>query len=126
MKVLGIDYGAKRIGLAVSDQSGGFAFPLEVIPTDGALSYIEALTKKDSIAEIAMGDTRSYGDVANPVTSEAERFADALRKATGLAVALVFEAGSSREASRFAPERKQHDDASAAAVILQRYLDTKK
>ena len=47
MRNLGLDYGAKRIGVAISDESGGFAFPKETIPNDEiTLEYIEKLIEK--------------------------------------------------------------------------------
>ncbi|HVU75298.1 MAG TPA: RuvX/YqgF family protein [Candidatus Paceibacterota bacterium] len=124
MRVLGIDYGAKRVGIAISDEAGSFAFPVETVATKDALARIRSLIDERGIAEIAMGDTRSYGSVANPVTGEAEAFADTLMRETGLPLALVFEAGSSIESTRYT-EGKGHDDASAAAIILQRHLDAK-
>jgi putative Holliday junction resolvase len=125
MKMLGIDYGSKRVGLALSDESGTLAFPLETVPQKNALAHIKALAAERGIAEIAMGDTRSYGHAENPVTAEAERFAASLRQETGLPVTLVFEAGSSVESTRYT-DGKGHDDASAAAIILQRHLETRK
>jgi putative Holliday junction resolvase len=125
MKILGIDYGSKRIGLALSDDSGALAFPLETVPQKGALAHIKLLVTERGISEIAMGDTRSYGRAENPVTAEAERFAEALKRETGVPVALVFEAGSSMESTRYSDGRG-HDDASAAAIILQRHLEARK
>jgi RNase H-fold protein (predicted Holliday junction resolvase) len=95
------------------------------VPQKGALSRITALIAERGIAEIAMGDTRSYGDAENPVTAEAEKFAQTLRSETGLPVILVFEAGSSVESTRYT-EGKGHDDASAAAIILQRHLEARR
>jgi putative Holliday junction resolvase len=125
MKVLGIDYGSKRVGLALSDESGAFAFPLETVPQKDALARIKALIAERGIGEMAMGDTRSYGDAENPVTAEAEAFAQMLRSETELSLTLVFEAGSSMESTRYT-EGKGHDDASAAAIILQRHLDARR
>jgi putative Holliday junction resolvase len=125
MKVLGIDYGRKRVGLAISDDSAGFAFPLETVAQKDALARIKALVAERGIGEIAMGDTRSYGDLENPVTAEAERFAQTLRAEIGVPVVLVFEAGSSIESNRHT-EGQGHDDSAAAAIILQRHLETRK
>jgi RNase H-fold protein (predicted Holliday junction resolvase) len=62
------------------------------------------------------------GGIANTATSDASRFAQALA-ARGVDVVYESEAFSSAEAARFAPKGKSHDDAAAAAIILQRYLD---
>ena len=127
MKYLGIDYGAKRVGLAVSDAAGSIAFPRATLPNDTQLfSQLEELVKNEKISAIVVGDTRSHGGKDNPVTASAEAFVEALQKALAIPVERVWEMWSSIEASRYAPEGKGHDDASAAAVILQRFLDTKK
>lgn len=122
MRYLGIDYGAKRIGLAASSES--IAFPHSVVANDAELfAVLRDVIAKEKIESIVIGDTRSFSGRENPVTKEAERFIERLKKETGLPVIAAFEAGSSIEASRYAPENKAHDDGAAAALILQRYLD---
>ncbi len=124
MKYLGIDYGAKHVGVAVSDDEGRIAFPRAAIPNNrNLLPYIVELIKKEKIWTIIIGDTRSHGGGDNPVTKEVDAFIEMLKKTTNLPVEKVWEAGSSIEASRYAPEGKGHSDAAAAAVILQRFLD---
>lgn len=126
MRILGLDYGAKRIGIALSDEQSSFAFPHETIPNDAtAIHRISEICKKESVLVIAMGDTRASNDQANTITSAAEAFARALEECTGTKVVLTREAWSSAEAARFAPKGK-HDDSSAAAIILQRYLDSRR
>ena len=124
MKYLGIDYGAKRVGLAVSDDAGGIAFPRTTLANDGkVLSQLTKIIEEEKIGKIVIGDTRSHGGLDNQVTAEAEVFVTALQAATAVPVLRVWEMWSSVEASRYAPEEKGHDDASAAAIILQRFLD---
>ena len=124
MRYLGIDYGARRIGIALSDEKGQFAFPKETIPNDAtAVDRVEKMCKKEGVHEVVMGDTRAANDISNAITKEAEDFADALSRHSGLVVHREREAWSSVEASRFAPKGKEHDDAAAAAIILQRFLD---
>jgi len=126
MRILGLDYGAKRIGIALSDEGAQFAFPHSTVPNDAsAIDRIEDICKKEEVKEIAMGDTRASNDVGNAITSEAEEFAKNLGAHSGKGVVLVREAWSSAEAARFAP-KGVHDDAAAAAIILQRYLDTRR
>lgn len=126
MRLLGIDYGQKRVGIAVSDERGAFAFPRTTIEnTPALLDSIVDIVQKEHVEAIALGDARSFSGTENPITAEVEAFAEKLKTATGLRVDLVWEAGSSVEASRFAPEDRGHDDAAAAAIILQRYLDTR-
>lgn len=124
MRYLGIDYGAKRIGLSVSDEGGAFAFPRETIPHDTtSIDRISDLVRKERIGQIVMGDTRTLSGAENPVTKEAENFRAQLEIHAGVPVLAVWETWSSIEASRFAPKGKEHDDAAAAAIILQRFLD---
>ena len=127
MKYLGIDFGTKRVGIAVSDAAGTIAFPRATLPNDAQLfSQLEELVKNEKITCIVVGDTRSHGAKDNPVTTEAEQFVAALQKKLAVPIERVWELWSSIEASRYAPEGQGHNDASAAAVILQRFLDTRR
>jgi putative Holliday junction resolvase len=124
MKYMGIDYGSKRVGVAVSDANGTIAFPRGTLANDATLmAMLSDTVKNEKIERIIVGDTRSHGGGSNPITPEAEKFTEELARLTGLSVSRAFEVFSSIEASRYAPETKQHDDAAAAAIILQRFLD---
>lgn len=122
MKYIGIDYGSKRLGVAVSDADGRIAFPRGSIPAEGALAALELLIQKEGALAVVVGDTRAISGGANVVTPEAQSFCDALAARVSVPVERVFEAWSSAEAARFAPKGHAHDDAAAAAIILQRYL----
>ena len=124
MKYLGIDFGTKRIGIAVSDEVGTIAFPRKTLPNDDQLiPQLKKLIDEEKISHIVVGDTRSHGGGENPVSAQADTFIESLEQATALRVERAFEAWSSIEASRYAPKGKEHDDAAAAAIILQRFLD---
>ncbi len=124
MKHLGIDFGSKRVGIAVSDAGGSIAFPRGVLPNDGQLfAKLTALIESEKVERIVVGDTRSHGGRDNPITEAAETFVSGLEAACSVPVERVWELWSSIEASRYAPEGKGHDDAAAAAIILQRFLD---
>lgn len=124
MKYLGIDYGAKRIGVAISDSDGRIAFPRAIIDNDSqAIALIVQDVAAEKIERLVVGDTLSYSGMRNPVTDEVDEFIRRLEKETGLSVERAFEAGSSVEASRYAPEGDTHNDSVAAAVLLQRFLD---
>ena len=124
MKYVGIDYGAKRVGIAVSDEAGQIAFPREIISNDGKmLSRIAQIIEEEKIGSVIVGDTRSFSDFENPVTKDVEIFIEALRTKTHLPIERGWEAGSSIEASRYSPEGGSHNDSAAASIILQRYLD---
>ncbi len=125
MKYLGIDYGAKRIGLAVSDEGGTIAFPRATIANmQGVIDSIKKIVREEKIGFIVVGDTKSYGGVPNPITTQVKNFVGDLKDAFDIPIASSWEVGSSIEANRYDPEGA-HNDAGAAAIILQRYLDIK-
>jgi putative Holliday junction resolvase len=135
MKYLGIDYGTKRIGLAKSDESGTLAFPLAVIKAGpGAASEVDALVKKEGIEKIIIGESRDFKGEANAVMEDIEQFKSDIASLTGLVVEYEAEFLSSAVAARqfegdFGRGEKPSQeklDASAAAVILQSYLDRQK
>jgi len=127
MKYLCIDYGSKRVGYAVSDAAGTIAFPRATLQNDDRLmEFIRNIIRDENIGSIVLGDTKSHGGAANPVSEQADAFAESLKKQTGLPVERSWEAWSSIEVGKFAPKGREHDDAAAAAFILQRFLDMRK
>ncbi|MBP9757456.1 MAG: Holliday junction resolvase RuvX [Candidatus Pacebacteria bacterium] len=125
MKFLGIDYGGKRIGLAVSDEGGTIAFPRETIANmRGVIGSIQKLIAEEKIGFVVVGDTQSYGGIPNPITFKVKEFVEDLKKVLDVPIASSWEAGSTMEANRYDPDG-EHNDAAAAAIILQRYLDIK-
>jgi putative Holliday junction resolvase len=142
MRVLGVDYGARRIGLAVSDDTAMLARPWQTIdagrtPAESAAAVQRALEEARrvddetaAVGSIVVGLPRRLIGDDNEQTQPARQFAEALGQLTGLAVHLQDERLSSHEAeSRLAVRekdwrrRKARLDAVAAAVILQDYLD---
>jgi putative Holliday junction resolvase len=144
MKYLGIDYGSKRIGVAVSDESAVMAFPLGTVATgEGALQEVLDIIKENDVKVAVIGESRDFKLQKNPIMKEIEKFAEALQAHT---VAVEFEpefmtsaqamhqfdpndklrtgkqAGKPRM-SRGQSNKSEHNDASAAALILQSYLD---
>jgi len=126
MRYLGIDFGLKRIGLAVSDDAGSIAFPRETIFNDEkTLAHILDFVQKEKVSAVIVGDTRAASGAANIASLSADLFIEELKEATPLPIHRGFEAWSSVEASRYAPKGKHHDDSAAAAIILQRFLDSR-
>ena len=123
MRILGLDYGSKRVGVALSDESAQVAFPQAVWANDGKLlGKIKALCDEKKVGEVIMGDTLTYRGLANLITKEAFRFRANLEKELGLPVTLISETYTSREAVRVV-QKDAETDARAAALILQSYLD---
>jgi putative Holliday junction resolvase len=135
MKYLGIDYGTKRIGVAVSDDTGTIAFPLTTITAGReSLQQIDLLIKEKGAEHIVLGESRNYKGDRNDVMEDIEQFKSDLQELAGVPVTYESELLSSSMAARqYAPDgsRKANPsqdklDASAAAIILQSYLDRKK
>lgn len=122
MRTIGIDYGTKRIGIALSDEGGRVAFPKEVIErTQEVATYIARLAEKENCSRVIVGASVDSGGRENVLMEDIRRLGKAL-EARGLRVFYEPEFFSSVEAGRFQGEGEMHD-ASAAAIILQRYLD---
>jgi putative Holliday junction resolvase len=141
VRVLGIDYGARRIGLALSDATATLASPWRLLqrpPSDAetmrmVVAEITALLQDDDGLEaVVVGWPRRLDGSSNKQTPIVETFARALESKVPVPVVLQDERLSSVEAeSRLAVEekdwrkRKAKLDAAAAAIILQDYLDAR-
>mgnify|MGYP003387844893 CR=1 FL=1 len=132
MKYLGIDYGTKRIGLATSDGGGSVAFPYGVVKAGAtALTMVDELCKKEGVEKIVIGESRNFKGEANAVMAHIVEFKKDLEALTMLPVEYEAEFLSSAAAARqFEGDFGRGDkpsqdklDASAAAMILQSYLD---
>ncbi len=133
MRVLGVDHGEKRIGLAISDPTGTIAGPLSVIKhvsraIDAA--QVAALAAEQQAELIVIGESFDEEGRPNQAGRRAERFAEALRSQTELPIVLWDESMSTADAREFAlamgvsrKRRSGHLDDSAAAIMLQSYLD---
>ena len=123
VKLLGIDYGKKRIGLATARSEDGIAFPLMVVQ-NGILAAQEVATisSTEEIERIVMGESRDLDGRRNSIHEEAAQFATELEQLTGMDVVFENEVYSTQQAKREQGKNKSID-ASAAAIILQSYLD---
>lgn len=120
---MGIDYGAKNIGISTSDAEGKFAFPLVILPNnEDAVSVIDTIVRENGIGTVVVGNARAASGGSNSITEEAETFMRVLEEELEIPVVSVSEAWSSVEARRFTGDARAND-ASAAAIILQRFLD---
>ncbi len=123
MKYLGIDYGTKRVGIATSDAEGRMAFPLQVVPhTKKLTETIASICRDEGVGSIVLGESHDFDGKPNPIMKAIGSFAETLKEATGLPVEFMPEVLSSREAARVTGTGKSND-ASAAAIVLQSYLD---
>lgn len=130
MRYLGIDFGTKRVGLALSDEMGMIATPLETVPFAGALKRISEIVREKEVSEIVIGDP---GERAS-MTQELKEFVGQVSLETMLPVHMQNEEFTSMFADQYRDYEKprarqtkkdttKKKDESAAAIILQRYLD---
>ena len=131
MSILAIDYGKKRIGLAVS--STFIATPLESILADKpetVFAKISEIIKEYSVGKIVVGLPLNMNDTESDMTKEARSFADVIEKKFQIKVDFADERLTSRDAeSKLAlseknwRKRKKKIDSASACLILQNYLD---
>ena len=133
MRTLGIDFGERRIGIAISDPGGTFALPLTALARrddESAVAAIAELARSEEVDRIVVGEPLRSDGSAGPAAKRARGFARKLQAATGLAVETIDEALTSREADRRlaeagvpAAKRAGRRDALAAQLLLQEALD---
>jgi putative Holliday junction resolvase len=123
MKYLGIDFGSKRVGIAVSDETSKLAFPHSVIPNDENLvGEIEKIIKDEKISEVVIGESKDFKNMPNKIMIEIEKFKKVLEGKTKLPVSFELEFMTSGQAEQI-QGKNDMNDASAAAIILQSFLD---
>jgi putative Holliday junction resolvase len=138
MRVLAIDVGTRRVGLAISDTSRTLARPLSVLTVGGNADAVERVAREihrlsseeDGIAMIVVGVPVGLDGSSTTQTAHVAAFVEALKTRTALPIATEDERLTSREAeSRLAVGerdwrvRKAKLDAASAAIFLQDYLD---
>jgi putative Holliday junction resolvase len=134
MRILAIDYGSRRIGLALSDPTGTLARPLPFVPAkaDAKLAReMAALAKQEEAHLILLGLPRHMNGSLGEAAAEVQAFAALLGQATPIRIQLIDERLSTVQASRQLQEagkntRQQRGriDSEAACVLLQGYLDS--
>jgi putative Holliday junction resolvase len=138
MRALGVDYGRKRIGLALSDATGLLARPWKTIAVPGfdrqvtelSREIVSLLDESDGLAVVVVGLPRRLSGEANAQTATVQSLVERLGSLTSVPIAMQDERLSSHEAEQLLAQREKDWrkrkpllDAAAAAVILQDYLD---
>ncbi|MEK7552683.1 MAG: Holliday junction resolvase RuvX [Patescibacteria group bacterium] len=122
MRFLGLDYGRKRVGLALSDEGGRFAYPLTVLPNEtGLIDQIKTICREREVGEIVLGESLTRERRPNPLMKPILRFKERLSLALGLPIIFEDESMTTAEAAREIG-RDDRLDARAAAIILRNYL----
>lgn len=123
MRLLGIDYGSKRVGVAISDNAGFFAYPHSVVKNDrNLLKTIEELCRKENVEKIILGESLNYKRERNIIMEDIDRIKGELEDVLRIPVVFEMETLSSAEAERI-QGKNEMIDASAAALILKSYID---
>ena len=136
MRVIGLDYGTKTVGVAISDEMKLIAQPLTTIERKQAnklrqtYAAIEQIIVEQQVELIVLGYPKNMNNTEGERVEATKEFKEALERRTGLPVVLVDERLTTVEANRILEDtgvavsaRKEHIDKMAAAIILQNYLD---
>lgn len=128
-RILAVDFGEKRIGLATSDASASLATPRETLRRHGdeaALGELEGFCRREEVALVVFGIPRSPEGVESAFAARIRSFARKLTRRTGLPVRFHEETLTSDEAARRLPRSAAREglDAMAAAVLLEDYLES--
>ncbi|MEX2013735.1 MAG: Holliday junction resolvase RuvX [Parcubacteria group bacterium] len=123
MRLMAIDYGEKRVGIASTDETGRFALPRAVWPNDDALiEKILKLKLEEGIEKIIIGESKNLDGSANAIQEKIEEFRGELEK-LGVEVVSHPEVFTTLEARQLQGQTDM-TDASAAALILKSFIDT--
>jgi len=136
LRVIGLDYGTKTVGVAISDETKLIAQPLVTIERKQAnklrqtYAAIEKIIVDQQVELIVLGHPKNMNNTEGERVEATKEFKEALERRTGLEVVLVDERLTTVEANRILEDtgvalsaRKEHIDKMAAAIILQNYLD---
>jgi putative holliday junction resolvase len=133
MRILAIDHGTKRVGLALSDETGTIAQPLQFLPAEPAAKLWELLRQivaERKVEEIVVGMPRNMDGSYGPAAEKTREFITALKQVLTVPVHTWDERLTTVQAHRVLIEtgmrrekRKERVDQTAAAILLQSYLD---
>jgi putative Holliday junction resolvase len=133
MRILGIDHGTKRVGLALSDETGTIALPLQFLSAEPAAKLLDRLKEcvaERKVQEIVVGIPRNMNGTYGPAAEKARAFVAALQQVVTVPIQTWDERLTTVQAHRVLIEtgmrrekRKERVDQTAAAILLQSYLD---
>ena len=133
MRILALDHGTKRIGVAVSDELKMIATPLEYIlaePFAGFLARLKEILREKEVEMILIGMPRNMDGSYGPAALKVQEFVAVLKSAVAIPIKTLDERLTTVQAQRFLiqgnvrrEKRKEKVDKTAAAILLQSYLD---
>lgn len=126
MRYLGIDFGSKRIGIAYSDETEGFALPLVVLKNrHGVVDEILTYAHEKKVGGIVLGESKDYAGRDNSIMKDIKNLAQDLKQRGNFPVYFEPEFMTSAHVEKLQGKHSL-SDASAAALILQSFLERKK
>jgi len=135
MRILALDHGTKRIGVAVSDELKLIAQPLEFVPAEpfpAFLARLKALLAEKEVELVLVGMPRNMNGTYGPAAAKVQEFITQLREAIGVPIKTWDERLTTAQANRYLIEgnvrrekRKEKVDQMAAAILLQSFLDSR-
>lgn len=135
MRILAIDHGTKRMGIAISDELAMIAQPLEFIPAEpfaDFLTRLKEILRDKQVELILIGMPRNMDGSYGPAALKVQEFVAVLKDAVTISIKTLDERLTSVQAHRFLTEaavrgrqRREKVDKSAAAILLQSYLDSR-
>ncbi len=127
MRYMGIDFGTKRIGIALSNESNEFALPHSVVKNDARLMpTLEGLCAEYNVSTIVVGESKDFSGKDNPVMEHIREFIGQMSlEIPGVRIELEPEFLTSHQAHHIQGKTPLLD-ASSAAIILQSFLDKQK
>jgi putative Holliday junction resolvase len=135
MRILALDHGTKRVGVAVSDPMKVIAQPLEYIPPEpfaDFLARLKEILRDQEVELILIGMPRNMDGSYGPAALKVREFVAALKSAVTVPIQTWDERLTSAQANRFLiqsnvrrDKRKEKVDKTAAAILLQSYLDSR-
>lgn len=133
MRILALDHGTVRIGVAISDELGMLAHPLDFLPAEPPTEFLDRLKKlvqEREVALVLVGLPRNMDGSYGPAVRKVEEFVILLKETIPIPVRTWDERLTTLQAHRMlaesgkrSKERRGRVDSSAAAVLLQSYLD---
>lgn len=131
-KLIAIDFGLKRTGIAITDEAKIFAFAHETVPSKDLIEYLKVLLPKEKVEGIILGEPKHLDDTPSEMTHYVHQLKDVLKKAfptvfielmderftSKMASNALFESGMKKKKR----QNKEELDKTSAAIILQSYL----
>mgnify|MGYP001223412613 CR=1 FL=1 len=127
MRYLGIDYGSKCVGLALSDDDGKMGFPHTVLSnTPALLEEVTKLIEEEGVQTVVFGDSKNLDGEENAIQQELKDFAEKLGVNAGVTIDFepeYYTTKQAKDAQKLAGKESERADAIAAAIILTSYLE---